>query len=100
MSLAELRAELRGLRAKTLPVSRMKKSDIVRELERTSLKKKVTYESDDEEPKKVVKKVVEKVIESKKKVAEKKPIKKVVEEVEEDEEEEPVSIKRRNNKRD
>ena len=97
MSLAELRAELRGLRAKTLPVSRMKKADIVRELERTSLKKKVTYESDDEEPKKV-KKVVEKVAESKKKV-EKKPIKKVVEEVE-DEEEEPVSIKRRNNKRD
>ena len=99
MSLAELRAELRGLRAKTLPVSRMKKADIVRELERTSLKKKVTYESDEEEvaPKKVEKKIEKKV----EKKVEKKPIKKVVEEVDE---EEPVSIKKvnkgRNHKRD
>jgi hypothetical protein len=91
MSLAELRAELRGLRAKTLPVSRMNKADIVRELERTSIsKKKVTYESE-EEPVKQVKK-------ENKVVVKKKPIKKVVEEVED--EEEPVSIKRRTNKKD
>jgi hypothetical protein len=75
MSLSELRSELRGLRkGVVMPVSRMKKADVVREIERLKgSNKPVVKEAREEEPKKKVeaKKVVKKV-EKEEKAVEKK----------------------------
>jgi len=101
MSLAELRNELREHRKTAAPaVSRMKKADIVRELERTHLQreKRVEKELSDEEEdvKKVLKKekvpkaTAKKIIE-----AEQSEHKKQVKEMKKADKEEEVSIKKK-----
>lgn len=79
MSLSELRAELKLIRKELTPVSRMKKADVVRELERTKTRaEKVEVVADvlvkAKVPKKVIEKVkaVEEVVEKKTEILKKK----------------------------
>ena len=78
MSLSELRSELKKLRksATPLPISRMKKTDIARELERMKYKEEKSdvkeYKDEVKTVQKVVKKAVEKVQEEAHLVQEKK----------------------------
>jgi len=91
MSLAELRGELKELRGKSTPISRMKKTDVVREIEKLKFGGKVVVKEEtrreaekEVEPKKVVKKEskVEKTESKKEKGVDKKAEKHIVKKVE------------------